>query len=105
MAGQPSSAKVAKTSNRGSAPGERRGGRKKGTPNKHTAAVKDMILSALDQAGGVDYLVQQSEENPTAFLTLVGKVLPLQVTGDGGGAVQHAHELTDAALAKIAMSK
>lgn len=33
-------AKVAKSSNRGSKPGERRGGRKKGTPNKATAEFK-----------------------------------------------------------------
>ncbi len=26
-------------------------------------------------------LIAQAEENPTAFLTLVGKVIPLQVAG------------------------
>jgi hypothetical protein len=72
---------------KGSAPGERRGGRQKGTPNKSTQAVKDMILEALAQKGGADYLARQADENPAAFMTLVGKVLPLQVTGDGGGAV------------------
>jgi len=41
-----------------------------------------MILAALDHAGGVDYLIAQSGSNPTAFLTLVGKVLPMTVTGD-----------------------
>lgn len=60
------------------------GGRKKGTPNKLTADVKGMILEALDKAGGVDYLLLQSESNPTAFLTLVGKVLPKEMTGAGG---------------------
>lgn len=34
-------AKVAKSSNRGSKPGERRGGRAKGVPNKVTVALKD----------------------------------------------------------------
>lgn len=57
-------------------------GRRKGVPNKNTAAVKDMITQALDQAGGVEYLITQARENPTAFLTLVGKVLPLQVNAD-----------------------
>ncbi len=57
-------------------------GRPKGTPNKTTKQVKEMILAALDTAGGIDYLVRQSEENPTAFMTLVGKVLPLQLSGD-----------------------
>jgi hypothetical protein len=59
------------------------GGRKKGTPNKLTADVKSMVLSALDQAGGVDYLLMQAQTNPNAFLTLVGKVLPLTLAGDG----------------------
>lgn len=72
---------------KGSAPGERRGGRQKGTLNKSTQAVKDMILEALAQKGGADYLARQADENPAAFMTLVGKVLPLQVTGDGGGAL------------------
>jgi len=57
-------------------------GRVKGVPNKVTKAVKEMVLAALDKAGGEYYLLEQSEKNPTAFLTLVGKVLPLQVTGD-----------------------
>lgn len=68
----------------GSKPGERRGGRQKGTPNKLTGEVKDMILQALEGAGGVDYLQTQAKETPTAFLALVGKVLPLQVTGKDG---------------------
>jgi hypothetical protein len=63
-------------------------GRVKGVPNKVTGALKDMVLQALAGAGGVDYLQKQATENPTAFLTLVGKVLPLQVSGEGGGPVK-----------------
>lgn len=73
---------------RGSRPGERRGGRQKGTPNKMTGALKDMVLEALEGAGGVEYLKGRAKDNPAAFLTLVGKVLPLQVTGEGGGPVK-----------------
>jgi len=58
-------------------------GRPKGVPNKNTTALKDMILGALDKKGGVDYLVAQASDNPTAFLTLVGKVLPMTVAGAG----------------------
>lgn len=61
-------------------------GRQKGTPNKTTAAIKDMIIAALDKAhpeGGVAYLVLQAGENPNAFMGLVGKVLPLQIAGMG----------------------
>lgn len=57
-------------------------GRKKGVPNKTTGMLKEMILKALDDAGGIDYLKEQATENPTAFMTLVGKVLPLQIAGD-----------------------
>jgi hypothetical protein len=63
-------------------------GRVKGTPNKITKALKEMILEALENKGGVEYLERQADENPTAFLTLVGKVLPLQLTGANGGAIQ-----------------
>lgn len=59
-------------------------GRPKGSLNKVSAAVKDMVAQALDQAGGVDYLVTQSRDNPTAFLTLIGKIIPVQqdIKGD-----------------------
>ena len=62
-------------------------GRPKGSLNKTTVAIKEAVLAALDQAGGVDYLVAQASTNPTAFLTLVGKVLPLQVDATHQGEV------------------
>ena len=54
-------------------------------PNKTTVEVKAMVLAALDGAGGIDYLVERAKDPRTAsaFLTLVGKVLPLQVNGPG----------------------
>jgi hypothetical protein len=74
---------------RGAKPGERRGGRAKGTTNKLTADLKSMILGALDQAGGQDYLADQAAKSPGAFLTLVGKVLPMQLeSGPGGFTIQ-----------------
>jgi hypothetical protein len=66
-------------------------GRPKGLQNKTNAALKDMILEALSEAheeGGVAYLKDQATKNPTAFLSLVGKILPMQVTGEGGGSVK-----------------
>jgi hypothetical protein len=60
-------------------------GRPKGAPNKLTKALKDAILEASERAGGqggtVAYLQTQAIANPTAFLSLLGKVLPMQVTG------------------------
>lgn len=63
-------------------------GRPKGRRNNMTLEVREMILRALDEAGGVEYLRRKAEETPQAFLSLVGKVLPLQVTGAGGGPLQ-----------------
>lgn len=44
-----------------------------------------MILGALDAAGGQKYLAERAEDPRTAsaFLTLVGKVLPLTIKGPG----------------------
>jgi len=73
------------------APGIKTGGRKKGTPNKTTALLKDAILQAATNAGGGDltnYLQVQAMENPGPFMSLLGKVLPMQVTGEDGGPLQ-----------------
>ena len=61
------------------------GGSRKGVPNKVTADLKDMILGALDAAGGVQYLTERAADPKTAsaFLTLVGKTLPMTVKGPG----------------------
>lgn len=55
------------------------GGRPKGRPNAITASLKEMIEGALSDAGGRSYLLAQSEKNPTAFMALVGKLLPKDV--------------------------
>jgi hypothetical protein len=68
---------------RGSAPGERRGGRQKGTPNKISKDLKSAIKAAFDEVGGKDYLVKLAEEDPRAFCALLGKTVPLKISGDG----------------------
>lgn len=59
-------------------------GRPKGSVNKTSAEVKNMIRDALEQAGGVDYLVQCAHDPKTkaAFLSLVGKLAPMTLAGD-----------------------
>lgn len=59
--------------------GPKFGGRQKGTPNKQTAAIKDMVIAALSNKGGIKYLERQADENPVAFMGLVGKVIPTQL--------------------------
>jgi Family of unknown function (DUF5681) len=60
-------------------------GRPPGSLNKVTVALKEAILQALDEAGGkggaVEYLRSQANLSPGAFLSLVGKVLPLTIKG------------------------
>jgi len=43
-----------------------------------------MILATLDHVGGEEYLVQQAHDNPRAFLSLVGRLIPAQITGADG---------------------
>jgi len=60
------------------------GGRKKGVQNKITGDLRAMIAGALDAAGGQEYLTRQARLNPQAFLALVGKTLPRDITLTGG---------------------
>jgi len=59
-----------------------------------------MILGALDKSGGIKYLTEQAEKNPAAFMTLIGKVLPLTLAGDKDSPVHIVtKEARDAAVA------
>lgn len=64
-------------------------GRPKGVPNRTTTLLKDAIIAAAEAAGGKDgltgYLKLQATTNPQSFLPLLGKVLPMQITGEGDG--------------------
>ena len=70
-------------------------GRPKGSPNKTTATLKEAILAAAEAVGhdgqGKDgltgYLKHVAASDVKAFSALLGKVLPMQVTGEDGGAV------------------
>ena len=80
------------------AAGHKTGGRSKGTPNKTTALLKDAILRAADEAHGdglVGYLTQQAKDNPGPFMSLLGKVLPLDVAHTGGVTIVLSKEDAD----------
>ena len=62
---------------RGPAPG-----RPVGSVNKITGNVKNMILCALDTLGGEQWLVEQARLEPRAFMALLGRVLPTEVSLD-----------------------
>ncbi len=65
-------------------------GRPKGSVNKVSQDVRQMILAALDKAGGEAYLAARAKDNPAAFLALVGKTLPRDLNIDGQIAVSAA---------------
>ena len=62
-------------------------GRKPGVPNKLTTDIKELILGALSDVGGRQYLAARALDQPVAFMGLVGKILPLQLTGENGAPI------------------
>ena len=76
-------------------------GRPKGSPNKVTGALKEAILNAGKEVGEdgkgkgglTGYLRKVAQEDIKAFSGLLGKVLPLQVTGDDENPIRHDVEV------------
>jgi hypothetical protein len=66
-------------------------GRPKGVPNKATRAAKDAIAQAAEGLGGADRLMAWAQEDPANervfWGTIYPKLLPLQVSGEGGGPI------------------
>lgn len=87
--------KVVETAGRPKPPSAGKG-RVKGTPNKTTALLKDAIIKAAEATGEdlngkeglVGYCKFLAAKEPKAFAGLLGKVLPMQITGEGEGPIQ-----------------
>jgi hypothetical protein len=66
-------------------------GRVKGSLNKTTKTAKDAIAAAAEALGGAVRLTAWVKEDPANervfWGTIYPKLLPLQVTGEGGGPV------------------
>ena len=73
-------------------PGERPGGRKKGTPNKLTTEVKDALSKCFKSIGGHKAFSEWARGNPTEFYKLWSKLLPkeLELSGVNGSAIELA---------------
>lgn len=80
----------------------KRQGRPKGALNKTTMAAKEAIAYAFEGLGGADRLVAWVKEDPkneSAFwISVYPKLLPLQVSGEGGGPITLQLTNTDADL-------
>lgn len=59
-------------------------GRLPGYPNKTTVSVKAALEAAFQGLGGVPALIAWAEREPGEFYRLWGKLLPRNVTIDGG---------------------
>ena len=79
-------------------------GRPKGVPNKMTAMAKNVIAEAAEELGGKARLVAWAKEDPDnekAFWTSIyPKLLPLQVTGEGGDPISIIGKIELVALSK-----
>lgn len=83
---------------RGSKPGERRGGRKKGARNKATAEIKEIAMPYAKEAVGTLADIMKNGESEAAKVAAANSILdrafgkaPQAHTGEGGtGPVQHA---------------
>lgn len=69
-------------------------GKPKGALSKTTKTAKEAIALAAEKLGGAERLVEWAQEDPlnerVFWGTIYPKLLPLQVTGEGGGPVQIA---------------
>lgn len=57
-------------------------GRPKGSKDKIQTRVKEAIEAAFSELGGVQYLVTMGKKEPKAFMALLGKVIPKEITGE-----------------------
>ena len=58
-------------------------GRKPGSRNMTSQKLKELVFQALEQqeGGAIGYLKTQAVQEPRAFMALIGKLLPTQITG------------------------
>ena len=82
-------------------------GRKKGQQNRITRDLKEAIIMAAEMVGsngaGKDgcagYLAWLAKKQPQVFGMLMGKLLPMQLTGANGGPLKIEHKTKDDLLA------
>ena len=73
------------------------GGRQKGTPNKITVQLREAVVLAANIVGSdgqgkdgiIGYLVKQAKMEPRAYMSLLGRVIPLHIQGH----LDHEHRV------------
>lgn len=70
------------------ATGQKTGGRQPGSPNKLSGLAKENIAGVFNRLGGTEAMALWAMENQTQFYQIYARLLPHEVTGEGGGPVQ-----------------
>ena len=65
--------------------GNKQGGRPKGSKNKNTAEIRDMVLRSLEHRGGVKYLNSLEDSE---FVKLLARVIPKEVDLNAAGGIE-----------------
>jgi len=58
-------------------------GRPKGMKNRVATNLKTAVEEAFDRLGGVAWLVELAKEDPAAFCSLLGRLIPKQIEQSG----------------------
>lgn len=69
------------------AKGTKSGGRKKGTPNRLTAAFKDAVRTVYHEIGGDAAFAGWARENQGDFYKIAARLIPTELTTQGEGIV------------------
>lgn len=71
---------------RGAAPGERRGGRKKGTPNKTTTDLRADLMEVYNKLGGVqgmfEWALKDDANSKMFYSQIMPKLLPREIKAE-----------------------
>jgi hypothetical protein len=58
------------------------------TNNQNIKLIRDIVRDSFDRLGGADWLVtfaQANWENARVYVSLVGRLMPTEIVGKGGG--------------------
>lgn len=80
-------------------------GRPKGSVNKVTGDIREMVMQALERLGGQKFLVEAAKNPQTAaaFIALIGKCMPKDIIIDS--TVRHVTDISDEELVLIATGR
>lgn len=73
----------------------KKAGRPPGSQNKTTVRVREAIMNAFEMVGGQQYLVMIALTDPKTFCTLLGRVLPAELTLPDGESITYERILRE----------